>query len=124
MDTVLAFIDWIFSVFPTIKVLYQWIKGFAQNKLVAFLLAKAIVLYLAYKFLPWLLGGFYRWIYGLSSTLNLGIDFSFLNSLSSPEFTGIAAWLFLTLKLDIVFRILISAAIARLSLRVLPLTSR
>ncbi len=114
--------NWLINFVPVLGVLVGWVRKLFEVKVLAFLLLKGIVFFLFYKYLPLLFGRFYQWIYdtGVSSA---GFDLApFIDNLvlSMPAFSGLGAWFFLTLKLDVCLRIMVAGAVARLGIRRLP----
>lgn len=112
--------NWILNFFPVLSLVYGWIQKLFNVKLLAFLLFKAILFFLFFKFLPLLFGTFFQWIYDLGLGLNSDVDLSFLQVLVSPEITGFPGWLFTQLKLDQCINIMVSGAIVRLGIKRLP----
>ncbi len=112
--------NWVLDLVPVLGVVVGWIRKLFNIKLVAFLLFQGIIFFLAYKFMPFLFGSFFRWIFKIGSSVNPGVDLSFLNVLTSSPVTGLGAWFFYSLKLDTVFHIMISGAVARISLKSVP----
>jgi hypothetical protein len=114
-------VDFTINLIPVISTLKIWVQKLFNVKLVAFLVLKGILFFLFYKFLPVLFGRLFQWIYDLSADT---VDLSYLSSvLVSPQITGLPAWLFYQLKLDVCFRILITGATIRLGLKRLPFMS-
>lgn len=111
--------NWLLDFVPVLSVVVGWVRKLFNVKVVAYFALKAVLVFLCYKFLPFLFGRFYQWIADLGSSSST-IDLSFLTSLVKPQFSGLLGWLFLTLKLDVCFRIFIAGAVVRLGLRRLP----
>ncbi len=116
--------NWVINLVPVLSTVAGWVRSLFNVKLIAFLVFKGILFFIFYKYLPLLFGRFFQWIYNLGGTINPGVDLSFLNILSTSPLTGLGAWLFYTLKLDVCFRIMVSGAVARLSLKSVPFLSR
>jgi hypothetical protein len=112
--------NWAINLLPVLGTVAEWFKKVLNVKMIAFLLMKGIIFFIFYKYLPFLFGKFYQWIYDLGSTSDSGFDLSFLSVLTNPQLTGFPAWLFSTLKLGTVLRIMISGAMVRLGIKRLP----
>ncbi len=111
--------NWLLDFVPVLSVVVGWVRKLFNVKVIAFLALKAVLFFLCYKFLPFFFGRAYQWIADLGASSST-IDLSFLNSLVKPQFTGLLGWLFVTLKLETCFRILIAGATVRLGLKRLP----
>jgi hypothetical protein len=116
--------NWIINLAPVLTTVYGWVRSLFNVKVIAFLLLKAIIFFIFYKYMPLLFGRFFQWIYDLGSGINTGVDLSFLSTLTSSPITGLGAWFYYTLKLDVCFRIMIAGATARLGLKPLPFMNR
>lgn len=116
-------LNWIINFVPVIAVVVGWVKKLFSIKLMAFLLLKATIFFLAYKYMPALFGRFYQWIYDLGALQNVNVDLASLSQIAGVDFpaiTGLAAWLFYVFKLDVCFRIYITSYIVHLSIKPLP----
>jgi hypothetical protein len=114
-------IDFTLNLIPVLSTLKIWVQKLFNVKLVAFLVLKGILFFLFYKYLPLLFGRFVSWIAALSSDT---VDLTYLSSvLLKPDLTGLAAWIFLTLKLDVCIKLLITGATLRLGLKRVPFMS-
>lgn len=112
--------NWVINFAPVLSTVAGWIRSLFNVKVIAFLALKAIIFFICYKYLPFLFGRAYQWIYNLGAVSDTGFDLSFLSVLTMPQLTGFPAWLFSTLKLDVVLRIMISGATVRLGIKRLP----
>ncbi len=114
--------DFVLNFIPIFTTLKDWVLKIFDVKLVAFLLLKAILFFLCYKFLPILFGRAFQWIYDLSAQ---SLDLSYISGiLINPQITGFPAWVFTTAKLDVCLKIIITGATIRLGLKRLPFMSK
>jgi hypothetical protein len=113
-------LDSVINFVPVLGVVWKWAKSFALSRVTMFLVAKGIVFFIAFKYLPLLFGRFYQWIYNIGITSISGVDFSALGGQSFPELVGLTSWILLAFKIDAVFNVLVSGVITRLLFRRLP----
>lgn len=118
--------NWVLNLVPVLNTVVGWFRKVFSIKLVAFLVMKGIIFYLAYKFLPFFVGRAFQWIYNIgvaTDTLDLS-DFLNVIDTGMPTMTGLGGWLLLTLKLDTCLRIYVAGALARLKIKHLPFFAR
>jgi hypothetical protein len=116
--------NWVLNLVPALSLAVSWLKKLFNVKLIAFIVFKAVLFFLFYKFLPHLFGKFYQWIYDLGVAQNLGIDLPAIIESSVIEVGGITAWLFYQFKIDTCLKIMIAGALVRLGIRPLPFLGR
>lgn len=104
-------LDSVINFAPVLGVVWKWVKSFALSRLTMFLVLKGTVFFLAYKFLPLLLGRFYQWIHDVSVQSFSSFDLSGLTGHTFPELLGLTVWILQAFKIDTVVDVLISGAV-------------
>ncbi|MCI5120273.1 MAG: hypothetical protein D3908_03590 [Candidatus Electrothrix sp. AUS4] len=113
-------LDSVINFAPVLGVVWNWIKKIVSTRVGMFLVLKATIFFLFLKFLPLLLGKFYQWIYDLGVSQMSSYDLSAITGYTMPQITGLAAWILLAFKINVVVDVLIAGAVTRLTFRALP----